>query len=233
MSLELAVIMPVFNEEASIRRVVSEWFAELESQLENFILIVLNDGSRDETLDQLKEMEREKGCRLLIVDQVNIGHGRTCLKGYQMAIELGAKWILQIDSDGQCDPLYFSRFWRERHHNDLIFGRRTQREDGLRRIFVSVVLKWLLLLLYHVNCIDPNVPYRLMRAEVIRPILPHIQGVDLANIALSIFLQQRNNLRAGVVDISFRARYGGEPTVGLLQFAAKAAELKKQLDRIM
>ena len=71
---------------------------------------------------------------------------------------------------------------------------------------------------------------RLIKRPKARPFLAH---QNIKNIALSIFLQQRNNLRAGVVDISFRARYGGEPTVGLLQFAAKAAELKKQLDRIM
>jgi len=231
---DLAIVMPVYNEQASIRKVVSEWFYELENWTENFIFIVLNDGSRDGTLRLLERLLEEKGARLSIVNQENIGHGRSCIKGYQLAIDAGVEWILQIDSDGQCDPKYFFRFWNQRDRYDIIFGRRNRREDGARRILASMILKLFILFLYRVNCIDANVPYRLMNAEKIKILLPKITNkVDLANIALSILLHKQKALRIGSVNITFRERYGGEPSVSFTKFASKALELKAQLRSVI
>ena len=50
-----------------------------------------------------------------------------------MAAESDAEWILQIDSDGQCDPRFFQKFWALRDQADAVFGFRRIRQDGLER----------------------------------------------------------------------------------------------------
>jgi hypothetical protein len=44
MPAELAIILPVYNEQASVRKVALEWFQEIENWTENFAFLCLNDG---------------------------------------------------------------------------------------------------------------------------------------------------------------------------------------------
>ncbi len=230
-SPELLIVMPVFNEQASVRKVVLEWFQELENWTENFVFLAINDGSTDGTGQILSRLREQLGPRFEILDQRNRGHGQSCLRGYRIAAERGVPYVFQIDSDGQCDPQYFFRFWRQREKFDVIYGRRTRREDGLRRVFASVVVQLFLLTLFQVRCVDANVPYRLMRTAAIAPFLPRVQReFSLANIGLAVLLRKnKRTVRHGAVPIHFRERYGGEPAVSFGKFGMKAGELYRQL----
>ena len=233
-SPELIVVMPVHNERASVRKVVSEWTQELENWTERFTLLAIDDGSTDETPDLLRRLQAQlpPGRLEIVTQRPNRGHGQSCLAGYRLAVARGVPWIFQIDSDGQCDPQYFFRFWRERERYDVLYGRRgSRRDDGFRRTFASFVVRMFLLGLFRVNCVDANVPYRLMRTAAVAPFLPRVpREFSLANIGLAVLLRKhRHAVRHGAVPIHFRARYGGEPSVGLGKFGVKAGELYRQL----
>ena len=231
---ELLVVMPVFNEQASVRKVVLEWFQEIENWTENFTFLAINDGSTDGTRRILDRLREQLGPRFEILDQANCGHGQSCLRGYRIAAEREVPFVFQIDSDGQCDPQYFFRFWRLREKFDVIYGRRTQRDDGLRRVFASAVVELFLKVFFQVRCVDANVPYRLMRTAAIDPFLSQVQReFSLANIGLAVLLRKnKHRVRHGDVPIHFRERYGGEPAVSFGKFGMKAGELYRQL-RVM
>ena len=161
---DLVVVVPVYNEQACIRKVLAEWSFEIENWTTNFEIIVINDGSSDGSRELVEALVPQHQGKLTLVSRENRGHGRSCIEGYLLAAERGAEWILQIDSDGQCDPSYFFKFWNQRHKYDVIFGHRKRREDGLRRVLASIALKWFLAATQGVFCIDANVPYRLMNA---------------------------------------------------------------------
>ena len=142
-------------------------------------------------------------------------------------------WILQIDSDGQCDPQYFFRFWRMREQADVIYGIRIKRDDGWRRILASHVLKIFLWVAAGVHCRDANVPYRLLRAKKIGKALNNVPSeMFLANVGLAVALRRQEEIRTAYVPIHFRERYGGEPKVPFRLFGRKAMELGKQLARV-
>lgn len=232
MNPELLVVMPAYNEEAAITRVVEGWFPALEKAVGDFVLRVVDDGSKDSTRAILEDLQPKLGHRLEIHSRPNRGHGQTCLEGYREAVEREIPFILQIDSDGQCDPVYLSAFWALRHDHDIIYGRRS-REDGLVRFFASFTLRHLVRLLEGVKCVDPNVPYRLMRTAACAPAIASIPPTfDLANIALSVQLARQPGLREATVPIRFRERLGGEPSVPLHRFAGKAVELFRQLKEL-
>jgi hypothetical protein len=108
-----------------------------------------------------------------------------------------------------------------------------KREDGWRRVVASHVLRATLLLGASANCIDANVPYRLMRTADLAPILDRIPAnFFLANIALAVALRRARGWRHGSIPIRFRERYGGEPSVKLGKFGEKARELFNQLQCI-
>jgi glycosyltransferase involved in cell wall biosynthesis len=231
-SPELLVVIPVYNEQASIRKVVQEWFEEIENWTENFVFLAINDGSKDESLPILHRLQEKLGNRLEIIDRKNRGHGESCIEGYWAACNRGIPYVFQIDSDGQCNPQYFFRFWRDRQKYDVIYGLRVRRDDGFRRVAASIILKLTLLFFGEVWCADANVPYRLMKTEKLDFILSKIPSeFFLKNVALAVLLK-RDNWSENFIPIHFRERYGGEPSVTLGKFGNKAFELIRQLQKI-
>lgn len=229
-SPQLAVVMPIFNEQASIRKVVHEWFEEVQNWTEEFVFLALDDGSQDATPSLLLRLRQELGTRLQVISHPNRGHGQTCILGYRQALLSKASWILQIDSDGQCDPQYFFRFWNKRGNYDVILGHRVRRDDGWQRVMASQVLRWTILLFAKTYCRDANAPYRLMSAESLRRSLQRIpKNFFLSNVALAVLLKRDRSIRQGFVPIRFRERYGGEPSVPLRTFGWRGLELIRSL----
>ena len=231
---QLMIVMPAFNEEACLRKVISEWFQEISGSVTSFLFLVLDDGSEDNTLNIARELQSELGPRLAVMSHANRGHGQTCLIGYRLALEWKIPYVLQLDSDGQCDPQYFFRFWKCREQFDVIYGVRTHRGDGFRRWVASAILRLTLLAACRVWCRDANVPYRLMRTSVLSAILPQIpKEFELANIAVAVLLAKAGAVKHAFIPIRFRERYGGEPTVKFSRFGSKAIELVHQLRKIV
>lgn len=231
-SPQLVLVMPAFNEEASIRKVVKEWFDEVSCWEENFLFLAIDDGSTDHTPAILERLVEQLGSRLKVLRKPNSGHGQACLEGYRRAAALGAEWVMQIDSDGQCDPQYFHRLWRERESADVVYGIRRRRGDGWRRMVASAILRWALFARLGILVPDANVPYRLMRVATVSPLVQRIPGsFSLANIALAC-LCAKARLRIRHVPIRFGERYGGEPKVPFSRFAVKAVELFRQIKQL-
>lgn len=230
-SPELLVVVPVFNEQPSVRKVILEWAQEIENWTEDFVILAIDDGSTDRTSAVLARLQKRLGSRLEVISRENRGHGQSCMQGYRIACDRGVPFIFQIDSDGQCDPQYFFRFWRLREAFDVIYGRRVRRDDGWRRVLASLLLRTTLLVSTGANCVDANVPYRLMRTRALMGKLKRIPSdFGLANVALAVLLRKDPEWRHGLVPIRFRERYGGEPSVKLARFGEKARELLNQLN---
>ncbi len=229
-SPELVVVLPVYNEQPSLRKVIREWCLEIENWTEDFIILVMNDGSTDRSPDIVERLQQQLGDRIQLHTHTNRGHGLTCLAGYERALELGARYVFQIDSDGQCDPQYFFQMWRQRHRAQVVYGWRKSRDDGWRRVVASRLLRLVVLATAGVWCVDANTPYRLMHASVLQKPVARLKAtrVDLTNVGLAVLLK-RMAVTHGTVPIRFRERYGGEPKVALGQFGAKATELVRQL----
>jgi glycosyltransferase involved in cell wall biosynthesis len=199
--------MPVYNEAPVVRAVVEEWLPALRDSGVAVTFCVIDDGSTDATPAVLRELAREHP-GIEVVTKRNTGHGQTCVFGYRLAIARGARRILQIDSDGQCDPAHFPEVFRLGAQHPLVFGRRRVRHDGAWRGPVSRLLALGAAAATGIWVRDPNVPYRLMTAAALREVIDDVpDDVDLANVYLAVALQARNRIRW--VDIVFRKRLAG------------------------
>jgi glycosyltransferase involved in cell wall biosynthesis len=218
---ELAVVIPIYNEEATIRSVVAEWKTVFESLGISYSFILLNDGSKDKTLQVLETISASMADRAIVINKANAGHGRTCRAGYDAAVSSPVvEWVLQIDSDGQCDPAYFKDFWNIRNNADCVFGQRVQRDDGTARMLTSKICKFGATLLGGRDMVDPNVPYRLIRREVLKSAIETIPAsFDIHNVALTFTMKQNPQLRWHYVPIRFRDRQGGSNSINLLNVA--------------
>lgn len=208
---ELLVVMPVYNEEANIANVVEAWIPVLDRLGTSSQMLLLNDGSRDRTLERMENLQAQCGDRLIVVDKLNAGHGATCRLGYEIAARSSCEWVLQIDSDGQCDARYLPDFWQQRNDCDVVMGLRVRRGDGFLRMYISRVCRWLSSLVIGLNVPDPNVPYRLMRQPVLRECIRRVpSNFNIHNVALSCVMYQCKDIRIRRVPIDFLARAGGE-----------------------
>ncbi|TLV01313.1 glycosyltransferase family 2 protein [Dyadobacter luticola] len=231
---ELVVVIPVYNEQDAIQKVILEWIPALEKCCPNFLVLAIDDGSRDNSLVILRQLQTQFGQRLVIVSRPNRGHGQTCLEGYQRAGELGARFVLQIDSDWQCDPQYFAAFWQLRNETMVVSGIRKSRDDGWKRTVISKILRTMLLLAFRVDCPDANVPYRLMQTDIIQTAIRQIPSdFHLANVALAVLLRRNKSVTHAYIPIGFRERYGGEPSVKLPLFGRKAIELYRNIQQML
>ncbi len=226
----LAIVIPVFNEQEAIEGVLKEWLPAITRLVDRFVFYVWDDGSTDRTPQILERLAVEFDGRLQYFRHSNSGHGQTCLRGYQAAIDTGAQWILQIDSDGQCDPSFFPALWSKRLDCEVVYGFRSIREDGFRRILAGKILRLSLKILYQVRCPDPNVPYRLMRCDAVAALVPQIpESFVLANVALAALIDRKPDIKTGSIPIRFRERAGGEPSVPFQNFAMRAIQLFQQM----
>jgi dolichol-phosphate mannosyltransferase len=229
----LVIVMPIYNEEANIAGVISAWSECLRGLGAPFQILALDDGSRDGTLAALLRLEAEHPELLCVLHKPNSGHGTTCRTGYEIAVQSQAEWVLQIDSDGQCDPAHFADFWRRREGRDCVFGVRRKRDDGVARVVTSAICRLGSSLVCGQDLRDPNVPYRLIHRNALAAALRHIPpAFNIHNVALTYVLKKLPGLRWDYVPIHFLDRQGGTNSINVLQVTTWGAEMLLELLRL-
>lgn len=207
---ELALVMPVYNEEGCIAAVVRSWRDMLGASGIHFVMIVIDDGSRDRTAEILQDFAGDE--RIRVIHQRNAGHGPTILRGYARAVTM-ADWVFQCDSDNQMGPESFGGLWEMRHEADAVFGCRRHRRQNLQRSLISFCSRVAVGLLFARGVGDVNTPYRLMRASVLQSILELIPpGAFAPNVILcGALILVRARIRS--VPVPCRPRQTGRASI--------------------
>ncbi len=183
----LYIVIPAYNEEENIQALLDAWYPIVDRYGQNSRLVVINDGSKDHTLKYLMDIGKNYP-KLVAQTKENEGHGPTLMYGYQYALDQGADFIFQTDSDGQTDPDEFERFWELRDKYDAIIGYRPDRQDGLSRKFVEKILLIILKCTFGVSMPDSNAPYRLMRQGILKKYISKLpEKYNLPNVMLTTF----------------------------------------------
>lgn len=184
---KLFIVMPAYNEEANIEEVVKEWYPVLNGKNEDSRLVVADGGSRDRTLEILHNLQKSYP-KLEVFSKPGTDHGTKVIFLYGYAIKEGADWIFQTDSDGQTRPEEFSQFWTLREDYEAILGDRTGRQDGVIRVIVEYVLRFLLWLFLGAKTKDANAPFRLMKANLVAKYLDKLPSdLNLPNALLAAY----------------------------------------------
>lgn len=211
---KLFIVIPAYNEEENIEAVAKEWHEVVKGIGEDSKLVIIDDGSKDHTYKKLQELKTQLP-QLEPLTKKNGGHGATLLFGYQYALEQGADYIFQTDSDGQTLPSEFNQFWERRNTNNVIIGYRNHREDGISRVIVTKVLKIVLRCIFGLKITDANTPYRLMNREILKKYITKVpKDFNLSNVMLTVlFLHHKENVV--FLPITFRQRQGGVNSINI------------------
>ena len=231
-------VMPAYNEEANIEEVIREWHPiceKINAEGHEAKLVIANDGSKDNTFDIMQQLQK-KYPFFVPLDKPNSGHGATVLFLYHYAIDQGANYVFQTDSDGQTRPDEFWQMWENREKYDFQIGTRGGRQDGASRVCVTKTLRLVVWLMFHVWEKDVNTPFRLLKIEKLNPILDIVpKDYNLANVAVSA-IAVRWNYKIGWYPITFRPRQGGVNSINMKRIfgiGMKALRDFRQINRAL
>ena len=209
---KLYIIIPTYNEQDNIENLIYDWYPIVDG-LSDAHFIVIDDGSKDKTLDKLTELAAIRP-KIEILTKENGGHGDTLLFGYQYAIDQNADWIFQTDSDGQTNASEFHLFWNAREHYDAILGYRPKRGDGIARKIVEDILCLILRIIFGIKVPDANCPFRLMKADKVSKYISKLpKHYFLPNVMLTVFFVKRDRVKFQA--ISFNNRQGGKGSLNI------------------
>lgn len=225
---KLSVVMPAYNEEASIRFVLEDWIEELDRLQIDYEILAYDDGSSDATGRLLETLSRENP-RIQARSHANIGHGPTILQGYH---EARGQWVFQVDADGEMSPAGFEALWEVRSDHDFLFGYRSGRHSDWGRMAITQASRWTVWVLFGKAVRDVNTPYRLMRQSCLEVMLELLPDDTFApNVVLS-GLAIRGRLRIAEQPVVHQGRPAGQVSLGGWQLWMSALRSLVQTLRI-
>ena len=217
----LSVVMPAYNEEGAIAGSVAdvrEFVFPLASSVE---LVVVNDGSRDQTGPILDKLTADDA-RVRVIHQANAGHGNALITAMNAA---RGDWLLLIDSDRQIPLESFAQVWVLHKYNDAVFGVRRRRHDHWIRKCLTRIIRFVLWPLFRTAIYDANIPFKLVKRDdwkLASEIIP--QDTLAPSLFLAIFLV-RTKRTIAEVDVPHRDRETGTVSIQswkLVRFCWKA-----------
>lgn len=160
----ISIFFPAYNEEGNIATTLIDARNAATQVAKDYEIIVVNDGSRDRTVEVVAELQKYDHKIRLISHPKNLGYGaavKTGLKACKM------DWIFFTDSDGQFHYDELDKFVKESDRADLVIGYRRKRMDPFHRVFVAqVLLKIWNFVLFGLTVKDVDCAYKLFKKEV-------------------------------------------------------------------
>ena len=226
---DVAVVIPVFNEEKLIGECINEWLNVLDSVNLNYEILIIDDGSSDATISIVERYGDNQNVQLII--KQNEGHGPTILAGYKRAVGI-AEWVFQADSDNEISPNQFSALWSRRQGQDAVIAWRQGRNQTTVRRLVTFFARVTTKVLFRCHLRDVNIPFRLIRSETLAILLEKIPSDTFApNIALSGALSLMN-YQVEECPVVFNERIVGQSSLSNLGAVRKGGRALLELIKI-
>ncbi len=161
----LSVILPAYNEEALIEQTVVHVMQTLTQWMQDFEVIVVNDGSRDRTGEIVENLTRRDQRIRLINHAGNKGYGAALVTGFESVTKDLAFFM---DSDGQFDIQDLARFFPLIEESGAVLGYRIERQDTWMRKLNAWGWKRLVQFMFGVHVHDLDCAFKLFRADFFR-----------------------------------------------------------------
>lgn len=203
-SVELSVVMPVYNEEEALPAVLEEAIAVLADADFSYEIILLDDASTDRSLNILESYrQRHPHLVRILRHDTNRGIAEAFRTLYRHA---RGRYVFCNGSDGQCSTAECLSMMHLRDRYDLIVGKRRRKQYRLVRHLVSAGFNVLPRLLFGVRTYDAG-NVKLFRKDVLD--IPLLSRSPFAE-AERIIRARRRGFQVGAVSVEHHPRHGGK-----------------------
>lgn len=211
--MKCTVIIPAYNEEKSIVSVLNSL---LNSRfIDNFEILVIDDGSADNTA----EFVRNIGIVKIIRHPYNKGYGAALKTGI---LESKAEFVALFDADGQHSVEDLDRLFEKMENFDMLVGSRGRKSyQSLLRKPGKAVLGWFVNLLSNRKIPDINSGLRIFNTQIIKRYL-HLMPQGFSFSTTSTVALNSMGFNVGYIDITTAPRVGRKSNVRIIRDGFKA-----------
>ncbi|GAB6180754.1 hypothetical protein JCM14036_20730 [Desulfotomaculum defluvii] len=207
---KLSLVIPLYNEQENVERVVAELQQALEQEHINYELVLVDNGSTDNTGLLLTQLAKKSPTiKVVKVDQ-NQGYGWGIINGLRWAC---GDYLGFMGGDGQIDPTDVVKVYHSllEGHYQLCKVKRYHRADGLIRKYVSHIFNIIFVYTFKVNVGDINGSPKIMSRKCYEQL--NLSAKDWFLDAEVVLKSQHLNYSIGEVPVMFHRRMGGSSSV--------------------
>ena len=186
--ISLSVVLPAHNEEENIENTVSGCVSYLKGKVGAFEIIVVNDGSKDNTRSIVERMSSADPSVVLVNHEVNRGYGGALLSGFETA-SLG--YIFFMDSDGQFDISDLDRMLPSVNEKDVLIGYREDRADSSILSLNAWMYAKYVQLMFGLNVTDMDCAFKVFPTKAYHSVRPIVSGGAFFTAEFLIKLKKR------------------------------------------
>ncbi|SEG02268.1 glycosyltransferase family 2 protein [Lachnospira multipara] len=204
------IIIPAYNESENIKDTVEN----IKANAPDFDYVVINDCSTDNTLDILKDNNYN-----YVSLPINLGIGGAVQTGYKYAMEHDYDVAVQVDGDGQHDPVflnYMAEYLKE-HELDMVIGSRFIDKEGFQSSFTRrmgiVYFTVLIRILTGKKITDPTSGLRMAGKKVIA-LFADSYPVDYPEPETAV-TAINNGMKIEEIPVIMKERQGGVSSITL------------------
>ena len=160
----LSIIVPVMNEEGSLRQLWDEIVAVAETAVDKFELIFIDDGSTDTSWQVISDLVESDSRISGIRFRRNFGKAAALTAGMRAA---DGELILMMDADLQDDPAEIPEMLKQiESGHDVVNGWKKRRLDPWHKVYPSKVFNWMVSKMTGLTLHDHNCGLKMFRSDV-------------------------------------------------------------------
>lgn len=197
------VILPAYNEETRIQPVIEEIARR------GYNMVIVNDGSSDNTLEVIKESKRKFPDNIFIYSHIiNRGVGVAMQTGFEAVLKYNPRYIVNMDSDGQhsvddldnvLEPLVTGRV-------QAVIGARPLKDMPKTRNFANSIMNLLTRIFYRVDVSDSQTGFRALTIDALNKISINARGYLIS----SEFIREINDNKITFEEVPIQTIYTPE-----------------------
>ena len=205
-AISVTMFFPAYNDAPSLPSLLNETLRVAAQSLDDYEVIVVNDGSSDATADVLAEFQRSNSRLRVVTHEVNRGYGGALRSGIAAATK---DYIFYTDGDGQYDvgelPLLLAQ---AAQGAAWVNGYKRRREDPWHRILIGAAYRECVRKLFGIRLRDVDCDFRLARREILQSLPLRSSGGAIC-VEMVWGLEQLG-LRAAELAVTHRRRLYGK-----------------------
>ena len=194
----LSVFFPAYNDAPSLPLLIARTFETLKEHVADYEVIVVNDGSFDNTGIVLAELAQQYAPRMRVITHPeNRGYGGALRTGFAAATK---DLVFYTDGDGQYDVRELPKLLALMGpKTGLVNGYKLERNDPLHRIWIGNVYNAFARFLFRIHIRDVDCDFRLMRRRVLQDLqLTSTSGTICVELVRKLELSGFNVEEVGV-----------------------------------
>ena len=187
---EMSVFFPCYNEEKNIKNTVSKAISVLTEVAKKWEIVLINDGSKDNTAKVLEEIKSNNPKEIsIITHNPNRGYGAALKSGLY---NCKYQWIAFTDSDGQFDFSEITKFIDKQKEtkSDIVIGYYLSRKVSKATILTSKIWEIIVFILFGLKVTDIDCGFKLINKKVVETI-PKLEAERGAFISSEFLIKSK------------------------------------------